>query len=144
MRSAEQTRRLSGQSPQPWSAWPQGPSDLPLDEAEHQQGQADDLDQGGDPSVVLDEDRRDGQGAFDVVVPAFDRALPPVVDQDLGRACLLGGQGGQQRVPAVDGGLRFQNFLVEVPGQGGDATVVLGDGGAQGPGAWQGSHRYGR
>lgn len=50
-------------------------SDLPFDEAEDQQGQADDLDQGGDAPVVLHEDRRDREGAFEVVVSALDRAL---------------------------------------------------------------------
>ncbi|MET9383639.1 hypothetical protein ABZY09_21850 [Streptomyces sp. NPDC002928] len=37
----------------------EGSSNLPLDQAEHQQGQADDLDQSGDAPVVLDEDRCD-------------------------------------------------------------------------------------
>ncbi|MEV7053835.1 hypothetical protein [Streptomyces anulatus] len=83
----------------------QSPSDLPLDQAEHQQGQADDLDQGGDAPVVLREDRCDRERPLEVVVAALDRALPFVVDQDLARIGLLGGQGDQQRVPAVDGGL---------------------------------------
>ncbi|WP_223065027.1 hypothetical protein [Streptomyces sp. IB201691-2A2] len=39
-------------------------SDLPLDQTEHQQSQADDLDEGGDAPVVMDEDRRNRQGAL--------------------------------------------------------------------------------
>lgn len=48
------------------------------------------------------------------------------MDQDLARIGLLNRQGGQQCVPAVDGGLGLKDFLVEVPGESGDARVVLG------------------
>ncbi len=40
------------------------PSDLPLDQAEDQQGQEDDMDQGGNAPVVLHEDRRDRKRAL--------------------------------------------------------------------------------
>ncbi|MDX2759260.1 hypothetical protein [Streptomyces europaeiscabiei] len=46
----------------------EGASDLPLDQAEHQQCQADDLDQSGDASVMLDEDRCDRERPFEVVL----------------------------------------------------------------------------
>ncbi|GDY69882.1 hypothetical protein SAV14893_092750 [Streptomyces avermitilis] len=42
--------------------------DLALDQAEHQQGHADHLDECGDAAVVLDEDRGDGERAFEVAV----------------------------------------------------------------------------
>ncbi|NEW71101.1 hypothetical protein [Streptomyces rhizosphaericus] len=103
-------------------------SDLPFDGAEAQQGQADDLDQGGDTPVVLHEDWGDGEGPLGVAVAALDRALAFVVDPDLTRVGFVGGGAGQQRVPAVDSGLRFQYIPVEVPGQGRDALFVLGDG----------------
>ncbi|MDB1090206.1 hypothetical protein PJ985_21875 [Streptomyces sp. ACA25] len=106
---------------------PQGPSDLPLDQAEHQQGQADDLDQGGDAPVVLDEDRRDRERPLEVVVAALDRALALVVDQDLAWVGFLSGQRGQQRVPAVDRGLGSRDVLIEVPVRGGNASLVPGD-----------------
>lgn len=41
---------------------PQSASDLPFDQAEDEQGQADDLDESGDTPVVLHEDWRDRQG----------------------------------------------------------------------------------
>jgi hypothetical protein len=71
------------------------PSDLPLDQAEDQQSQTDDLDQGGNAPVVLHEDRHDRERSLDVVVSALDRALALVVDQSLPGACLVGGDGRQ-------------------------------------------------
>jgi hypothetical protein len=95
-------------------------SDLPFNEAEHRQGQADDLDEGGDTPVVLHEDRRGRERPLEVVVAAFDHALALVVDQDLAGVGFLGRDAGQQRrVPTVDRALCFQDVLVEVPGQGG-------------------------
>lgn len=41
---------------------PEGPADLALDRAEHEQGQADHRHQRGDSLVVLHEDGGDGQG----------------------------------------------------------------------------------
>ncbi|MFF9511438.1 hypothetical protein ACF1BU_34770 [Streptomyces sp. NPDC014724] len=102
-------------------------SDLPLDEAEDEQGRADDLDRRGDAPVVLHEDRCDRQGAFEVVVSAFDGALALVVDQYLVRAGLLGREAGDERVPAVDGCFGLEYLLVEVPGQAGGAVLVGGD-----------------
>lgn len=40
----------------------EGVSDLAFDEAQDEQGQADDGDQGGDPPVVLEVESSDGQG----------------------------------------------------------------------------------
>src|ERR1700751_2115381 len=50
-------------------------ADLPLDQAEDQQGQADHGDQGGDAPVELQEDGGDGEGAFELAVAAFDDML---------------------------------------------------------------------
>jgi hypothetical protein len=58
---------------------------LALDEAEDEQGQADDADQGGDAPVVLQVERRDGERAFEVAVAAFCDGLALVVVKDLGR-----------------------------------------------------------
>ena len=71
---------------------PQGPADLALDQAEHEQGQADHRHQCGDSLVVLHEDGRDSQGTFEVTVAALDRALLALVaSQYLGGVGLLGG-----------------------------------------------------
>ena len=99
----------------------QGLADLPFDQAEDQQGQADHGDQGGDAAVGLQEQRGDREGAFELAVAAFDDVLALVAAEDLGRAGLAGLQVGQQRVPAVGGGLSVDRGLVEVPGQGGFA-----------------------
>ncbi|MDQ1012174.1 hypothetical protein QFZ82_006659 [Streptomyces sp. V4I23] len=96
-----------------------GLADLALDQGEDQQGQADHGDQGGDAAVVLQEHRRDREGALDVAVSALDGALALIVQQDLGGGGLVGGQVGQQRVPAVDGRFGVDGSLVEGPGQGG-------------------------
>lgn len=97
----------------------QGASDLSLDQAEDQQREADHLDQGGGAAVVLDEEWRDGERAFEVREAAFDRALALVPNQHLGGVGLLGGERGDQRVPAVS--LRFgvEHVLVEAPLQSG-------------------------
>ena len=47
-------------------------ADFAFDEAEDQQGQADHGDQSGDPSVAAQEDRCDGERAFELAVAAFD------------------------------------------------------------------------
>jgi hypothetical protein len=39
----------------------------------------------------------------------------------------LGGEGGQQCVPAADGGLGLEYVLIEVPGQGGPSGFAGGD-----------------
>lgn len=49
----------------------------------------------------------------------------------LGGVGLFGGEGGQQRVPAVDGGFSLEDVLVEVPVEGGQSGGVGGDGGTQ-------------
>ncbi|MDX2733625.1 hypothetical protein [Streptomyces sp. PA03-2a] len=98
--------------------WGQGLADLSFDQAEHQQGQADHGDQGGDAPVAAQEHRRDGEWSFELAVAAFDYGLALVVQQDLGRVGLVGGQVGQQRVPAVDCRLGVDDVLVERPVQG--------------------------
>src|SRR5271157_63703 len=106
-------------------------ADLPLGQAEDQQGQADHGDQGGDAAVGLQEQRGDRQGSFELAVAAFDGVLALVAAEDLLRAGLAGRQVGQQGVPAVGGGLGVDRGLVEVPGQDGFAGRAGGDGGAQ-------------
>src|SRR6266508_1029632 len=115
-------------SPQPIQALGggDGPADLPLHQAEHQQGQADDGDQGGDASVGLQEHGRDRQWAFEAGVAALDNLLTLVAPQDLGGVSLGGIQVGQQGVPAVGSGLGVQGLLVEVPRQGGLAGGGVG------------------
>ncbi|WP_211593464.1 hypothetical protein [Microbispora sp. H10836] len=95
--------------------------DLAFDQTEDEQGQADDGDQGGDAPVVLQVEGRDGQRAFEGGVAAFDRFLSFVEGQDGGGVGLLGGQVGEQGVPAVDGGFGVDRLGVEAPGQGGFA-----------------------
>ena len=92
-------------------------ADLPLGQAEDQQGQADHGDQGGDAPVEFQEDRGDGEGAFELAVAAFNDVLAFVAAEDPGRAGLAGRQVGQQRVPAVPGGFGVDRVLVEAPGQ---------------------------
>ena len=70
---------------------------------EDEQGQADDGDQGGDAPVVLQEDRRDGEGALDVAVAALDGGLILIAAEDLGSGDVVA-EVGQQGVPAVTGG----------------------------------------
>src|SRR6266542_1613838 len=88
-------------------------ADLTFDQAEDQQGQADDGDQGGDAPVVFEEHRRHRQRAF-------------VAPQDLGSVRLGGVQVGQQGVPAISGSQGVQGGLVEVPRQGGFAGGGVG------------------
>jgi hypothetical protein len=59
----------------------EGAADLAFDEAEDEQGEADHGDQGGDPAVVLEVDRGDGEGSFERGVAAFDGCLTFVVQQ---------------------------------------------------------------
>jgi hypothetical protein len=87
-------------------------ADLPPGQAEDQQGQADHGDQGGDAPVEFQEERGDGEGAFELAVAAFDDMLAFVAAEDPGRAGLAGRQVGQQRVPAVPGGFSVDSILV--------------------------------
>jgi len=57
-------------------------------------GEADDADQGGDAPVVLQVDRRDREGAFEVAVAAFGDGLALVVPEDLAGAGLVGADVG--------------------------------------------------
>ncbi|MFF7234075.1 hypothetical protein [Streptomyces sioyaensis] len=55
----------------------------------------------------------------------------PGGEPDLRRVGLVRVEGGQQRVPAVRGGLGGQHLLVELPGQAGASGLVRADGGDQ-------------
>ncbi|GAA1912468.1 hypothetical protein GCM10009753_50520 [Streptantibioticus ferralitis] len=70
----------------------QGPADLPFDQAEHEQGQADHADQGLDAPVVLQEDRGDRERALEVVVAALEDGLALVAQENLFGAGLLFGE----------------------------------------------------
>jgi hypothetical protein len=61
-----------------------GPPDLPLNQAEDQQGQADHGDQGLDAPVGLQEHRRDRQRTLEAAVAALDDLLALVAGQHLG------------------------------------------------------------
>lgn len=93
----------------------QGLPYLAFDQAEDEQGQADDGDQRGDAAVVLQVAGGHGQRAFERGVAAFDGFLAFVEPQDLPGVGLAGIEVGQQRVPAV-GCLSINRVLVEVPG----------------------------
>jgi hypothetical protein len=95
-----------------------GLADRALDQAEHQQRQADHADQRGDASVVFEEHRRDAQRTLNRAVAALDCLLALVAAQDLGSVGLLDGQVGQQPVPAVGGRLGVQGGLVKPPRKG--------------------------
>ncbi|MER6367087.1 hypothetical protein ABT255_01685 [Streptomyces mirabilis] len=60
-------------------------ADLAFDEAEHQQGQADHGDQGGDAPVVVQEDRGHGGRALEVAVAALDHRPALVAQEDVSR-----------------------------------------------------------
>ena len=95
-----------------------GAADLAFDQAEDQQRQADHGDQRLDAPVGLQKHRRDRQRALERAVAALDDFLALVAGQHLGGVDLGGVQVGQQRIPAVGGGLGGQRGLVEAPGQG--------------------------
>ena len=65
-------------------------ADFAFDEAEDEQGQADHGDQGGDPPVVVQEHRGDGEGSFDGGVAAFYCGLAFVTAQDLAGVGFVG------------------------------------------------------
>ena len=66
-------------------------SGLAFDQAEDEQGQADDGDQRVDAAVVLQVQVGDGERAFECLVAAFDRFLSLVVAQDLFGVGLVSG-----------------------------------------------------
>jgi hypothetical protein len=70
--------------------WQEGSPYFPFDEAEDEQGQADDGDQGGDALVVVQEYGGDCEGAFEVAVAALDGGLAFVADEDPGGVGFFG------------------------------------------------------
>jgi hypothetical protein len=106
----------------------QGVPYLAFDQAEDEQGQADDGDQRSDAAVVLQVQGGHGQWSLERRVAAFDRFLTLVQAQDLFGVGLVGRKVGQKRVPAVCGALALDRVLVEVPGQGGSAGDRVGAG----------------
>ncbi|MCT9105386.1 hypothetical protein [Streptomyces mirabilis] len=60
-------------------------ADSAFDEAEHQQGQADHGDQGGDAPIVVQEDRRHGERALEVAAAALDHRPTLVAEEDVSR-----------------------------------------------------------
>jgi hypothetical protein len=88
---------------------------LPFDQAEDEQGQADYRDPFRDPAVVVQEHRCHGQRACERAVAALDGFLALVAAQHFGRVD-VGGQVGEQGVPAVGGCLVVQRILAEGPG----------------------------
>src|SRR5438552_9255059 len=111
--------------------WGDGEADLAFDEAEDEQGQADDGDESGDAPVVLEVHGGDGQRSFEVPVASLDRFLALVAAQDFGGVGLGRVEVGQQGVPAVGGGLGVDGGLIEGPHQGRLGLVVAADVGLQ-------------
>ena len=66
---------VAGQAGYHLAVGAQGFADLPLGQAEDQQGQADHGDQGSDAAVGLQEQGGDREGAFELAVAAFDGVL---------------------------------------------------------------------
>jgi hypothetical protein len=67
-------------------------ADFSFDEAEDEQGEADDGDEGGDPPVVLQEHGCDREGSFDRGVALFHDGLAFVAAQDFGGSASAGGR----------------------------------------------------
>ena len=66
-----------------------------FDEAEDEQGEADDGDEGFDAPVVLQEHGGDGEGSFEVAVAAFDGFLAFVAAEHFAGVGYAGVQVGQ-------------------------------------------------
>src|SRR5207244_8786579 len=111
--------------------WGDGEADVAFDEAEDEQGQADDGDESGDAPVVLEVHGGDGQRSFEVPVAPLDRFLALVAAQDFGGVGLGRVEVGQQGVPAVGGCLGVDGGLIEGPHQGRLALVVARDVGSE-------------
>src|SRR5882672_12877795 len=79
---------------------------------------------------MLQEDRRDGQGALDVAVSALDDGLVFVTVEHLDGVDVRV-EVGQQGVPAVAGRVGVEGGLVEGPGEYGFALGCGGDGRGQ-------------